>query len=130
MRAFTGPTWRDEFNMFEMRFFSIPADQWRAVSQLQIQQINQNYDATTHRIHVAALNQLLRPFPLLDEADFDKKIALTDLRDRILADRMTPTPTGVVTLNIDMPAKDIRDAGLGHLLQEPRIDRVRRRRRR
>lgn len=129
MRAFTGPTWRDEFNMFEMRFFSIDPADWPVESRRKIEELNQNYDAITHRIHVAGLNQLLRPFPLLVETDFDKKITLIGLRENVLADRMAPTPTGVISLNIDIPAKEIRDAGLGHLLTEPKNRRAKRRRR-
>jgi hypothetical protein len=130
VQAFTAATWRDEFNLFEMQFFSIAPEDWPIDSRKKIQELDQNYDATRHKIHVASLNALLRPFPLLEETDFDKKITLIALRETVLADRMQPTPASIVTLDIDISAKEIRDAGLGHLLREPKTSRRQRRRRR
>jgi len=114
--------------MFEMHFFSISAAAWPTDSRRKIQELDQNYDGIRHRTHVAGLNALLHPFPLLIESDFDKTITPIALRENVLADRIQPTPTGVVTLNVDIPANDIKKAGLGHLLSEPQHGRHKRRR--
>lgn len=129
IKAFEGETWRDEFNLFEMHFFGIVTSDWPIKSRQKIQQIDQNYGTPPrHQVHVAGLNAKLNPFPPLVETDFDKTITLIALRETVIADRMAPTPTGIVDLKIPTSAKDLRAAGLGHLLVDPTLGRTIRRR--